>query len=100
MDVEYTRTTYVARVVWISLFLLALGYEFMPLPKGHKDTLSDLVWDTIRWTHWKFVFFPFWTWVTFHWWVRTEQTIDYRDLVAILIGVVWAILDHLYVRKS
>lgn len=97
---EYTRTTYVARMVWLCLFLVGVAFEFITLPKGHRDTLSDAIWDNIRWTNWRFVFFPFWSWLTWHFVLRTKQTIDYRDGIAILIGVVWAFLDYHFIRKS
>lgn len=97
---DYTRTTYVSRMVWLVLFLVALGYEFITLPKGHRDTLSDAIWDHIRFTHWRFIFLPGWVWLTWHWWIRTEKVIDFRDGIAIFIGILWAVADVYLIRKS
>lgn len=96
---DYTRTTYISRVVWVCLFMIAIGYEFFTLPRGHRDTLSDFLWDSVRFTPWKFAFFPFWSWLTWHWWLRPEKTLDYRDGIAIFIGILWAVADYFFLRK-
>lgn len=95
----YTRTTYISRVTWLLLFVVVIVYEMFTLPKGHKDTLSDAVWYNIRFTNWMYLFLPLQTWIIWHWWLRTEKTIDYRDGIAIFLGVLWAIADHYFLRS-
>lgn len=96
---DYTRTTYVSRIAWLVIFLGALAYEFITLPKGHNDTLSDAVWSHIRFTNWRFAFFPLYSWLAWHWFMRVEKVIDWRDGVAILVGLVWACIDYFFVTK-
>ena len=97
---ESTKTTKVFRNIWASLFVLALIVEAASLPHGHRDTLSETIWDVIRWSHWRLLFLPAWTWLTWHWVLRKTQVIDWKDGVAIAIGLVWAILELYFHRNS
>ena len=95
---EQTKTTQVFRKIWLGVFVFALIIEALSLPHGHRDTLSETIWDHVRWSYWRILFLPGWTWLTWHWILRREQVIDYRDGIAIAIGLIWAIVE-LIVRK-
>lgn len=94
-EVKSTKTTKLYRKIWGSLLAIGLIVELFTLPSGHRDTLSETVWDNVRWSNWRLLFLPAWTWLTWHWILRKEQVIDYRDLIAIAIGLIWAIVEIL-----
>jgi hypothetical protein len=90
-----STTTKVYRKIWGYMLMVGLIVEAFTLPHGHRDTLSETVWDTVRWTNWRLLFLPAWTWLTWHWVLRKEQTLDYKDLIAVAIGLIWAIIEIL-----
>ena len=95
----YTGTTKLSRIVWSAAFVLGGIYELFTLPNGHRDTLSHFVWDHIRWGWPKYVFLPFWCWITWHWLLRRTESVDYRDLVALGIGLIWALAETYYMSR-
>ena len=88
-----SKTTKLYRIIWGSILAVGLIVEAVSLPSGHRDTLSETVWDTVRWTNWRLLFLPAWTWLTWHWVLRRQQDIDWQDAVAIAIGLIWAIAE-------
>lgn len=95
---QVTEKTSFFRKIWLKLLLIGLIVEAITLAPGHRDTLSETIWDTVRWTNWRLLFLPTWTWLTWHWVLRKEQVMDWRDIVAIGIGLLWAIGEIYYDR--
>lgn len=93
-----SKTTKFYRNLWGILLILALIIEAFTLPKGHRDTLSETIWDVVRWSNYRLLFLPTWTWLTWHWVLRKVQIIDYKDYIAVGIGLVWAIIE-IYMEK-
>lgn len=91
--IENTKTTKLYRTIWGTLLVICLIVEAFTLPFGHRDTLSETIWDTVRWSNWRLLFLPAWTWLTWHWILRRNQTMDWADVVAVLIGLIWAIVE-------
>lgn len=91
---DYTDTTRLARIFWFGLFVIGIVYEIITLPGGHRDTLSHAIWDNVRWTNLRFIFIPFMLWLLWHWVVRTQETVDHKDLIVLGIGFIYAIIDH------
>lgn len=94
---DYTSTTVLARWFWTLLLAVGIFYETITLPSGHSDTLSHFVIE-IRTSYWRLLFLPSFLWLTFHWCFRKTVTADYKDLIVIGIGFVWAatelIIEH------
>ena len=89
-----------ARRIWLWGFLVFLVYELWTLRPGGEDTLSATIRDTIRFTPWRLLFLPFWTWLTWHWiLLPPDQSItpDWRDGIAVALGMMWAV-GEIYLR--
>ena len=95
-----SKTTTLFRRIWATLLAVGLVVEALSLPNGHRDTLSETIWDTVRWSHWRLLFLPAWTWLTWHWILRREQVIDWRDIVAVVIGIIWAVVEMFLYRNT
>ena len=82
---------------WSLIGMLIVAAECYALGSGRTDlTLSHAMravrFDPIG----RFVLLPLWVWLTVHWLIAPQwlgSRPDWRSVVAVLIGFVWAILE-------
>jgi hypothetical protein len=85
-------------MIWMLVFMALLILEGVAIGRAESgDTLSEIVRNDVRFDLvGRFIFLPIWTWLTWHWVLRPQGDISvgWRDLVALLIGLVWAYVEY------
>jgi hypothetical protein len=71
------------------LWALAEGYA---LGAGTGNTLSAIVRDQVRHPIGRFLVYPLWAWLTWHWYLAPVIRPTWRDLVAVGVGLLVALV--------